>query len=444
MMTKDADQKTRENALLHVDGFEGELRAEKHSAPMRWSVTIGRHGGMALTFEATTVPAENKWLFEAGFPDGPLLQPLSVNGKTSDGITCSTDSLYIVSYSHATDGQGHRLTIGGDALNLRLLYKELPKSSEGLRIIYFTVGMRAFGAPQADTAAGKISLAGPSQLEQPDDIAGRVTIAAPADARPFEAWLSDCDAIVSRVLDMVSFAEGGLIRWSARRIEDSKELVAIDCEGAKESGPSFDGFYSHLNLQPVLDLAIQRYTDELCERTGLAIALEWFVHHPRYAELQLLTASTALEHLIATFVKEHGVPMLMEPQAFKGHLSRTQELWKEVAAGMKGDERAAIERILNKLTRLNEGSFYDKLVAMTELYQIPLANIDLRQIKEAIDSRNLVVHRALFRSEKERRLHEYVVLLRELLKRIFLTLLGYQGQYFSLLHGPQWLRFPPE
>jgi len=149
-MSQGVDQKPRENALLHVDGFEGELRAKKHSALMRWSVTIGRHGGIALAFEATTVTAENKWLFEAGFPDGPLLQPL------------------------------------------------------------------------------------------------------------------------------------------------------------------------------------------------------------------------------------------------------------------------------------------------------PLANIDLRQIKHAIDARNLVVHRGLFRSEKERRLHEYVVLLRELLKRIFLTLLGYKGQYFSLLNGPQWLRFPPE
>jgi hypothetical protein len=147
MMSKDADQKTRDSALLHVDGFEGELRAEKHSAPMRWSVTIGRHGGIALTFEATTLAAENKWLFEAAFPDGPLLRPLSINGKTPDGVTCSTDSLYVVNYSHATDEQGNRLTIGGDASNLRLLYKELPKSPEGLRIIYFTVGMRAFGAP---------------------------------------------------------------------------------------------------------------------------------------------------------------------------------------------------------------------------------------------------------------------------------------------------------
>ena len=102
-MSKDVDQKAREDALLHVVGFEGELRAEKHSASMRWSVTIGRHGGIALTFEATTVTAENKWLFEAAFPDGPLLQPLSINGKTSDGVTCSTDSLGFVDQDRALD-----------------------------------------------------------------------------------------------------------------------------------------------------------------------------------------------------------------------------------------------------------------------------------------------------------------------------------------------------
>jgi hypothetical protein len=168
------------------------------------------------------------------------------------------------------------------------------------------------------------------------------------------------------------------------------------------------------------------------------------VHHPRYAELQLPAASTSLEHLIAVFVKNHGVPTLIEPKAFKGHLSRTQELWKEIAAGLKGGELAAVKRILNKLSRLNEGSFYDKLVAMTQAYQIPLADIDLHQVKQAVDARNIVVHRGIFPSDTERRLHDYVVLLRELLKRIFLALVGYEGQYFSLLHGPQWLRFPPE
>ena len=64
----------------------------------------------------------------------------------------------------------------------------------------------------------------------------------------------------------------------------------------------------------------------------------------------------------------------------------------------RADDRARMERILNKLTRLNEGSFYDKLVAMTSVYKIPLVNVDLRQIKDAIDARNLVVHRGLYRS----------------------------------------------
>ena len=103
------------------------------------------------------------------------------------------------------------------------------------------------------------------------------------------------------------------------------------------------------------------------------------MHHPGYAELQLPAASTSLEHLIAVFVKNHGVPTLIEPKAFKGHLSRTQELSKEIAAGLKGGELAAVKRILNKLSRLNEGSFYDKLVAMTQAYQIPLADIDLHR-----------------------------------------------------------------
>lgn len=295
-----------------------------------------------------------------------------------------------------------------------------------------------------ETEAGRLTLVGPTTLREPDDISGSVDIEASDDNHPLELWLSDCDAIVSRILDMISFAEGGLIRWSARRIESQQGLIAIDCEGSKESGPAFDGVFHHLNLQPVLELAVERYSEELCQKTGFAVALEWFVHHPRYAELQLIAAATALEHLVAVFVKSNGVPKVVSTELFDGIIGAMKGLWREAANGANETDRARIPRMISKLGQLNDGSFYDKLAALIGSYKVPLAGLDLKEIKLAIDARNVVVHRGSYRNQEEHRnLRRHVSVLRELLKRIFLSLLHFEGEYFSLLNGPEWVRFPP-
>jgi hypothetical protein len=221
-------------------------------------------------------------------------------------------------------------------------------------------------------------------------------------------------------------------------------VLAIDCEGPKGTGPAFDGVFHYLNLQPVLELAINRYTDELCESTGLAVALEWFVHHPRYAELQLISASTALEHLIVSFVKKHGAPRIVPLELFEELAAKMKSVCQEAMRDAEEPRRRAIERLRNKLAQINDGSLKDKLESLIETYGVPLAGLDIKQISDAITARNLVVHRGLYRSESESEgIQQHVAVLRELLKRIFLVLLRYEGEYFSLLTGPQWVHFPP-
>jgi len=437
------EAKELENTILHVSGFTGELRCGDKSVSATWSVTIGKHGGISIRVEPIPLEASSKWMFDVAFPSGPLLERLSIHGQNHEGISCETDQFYVITCETTSDGHGNRLSLAGDALKLRLLYLPMPETSTGLRAIYYTVGMRASGAPTVSTSAGRLTLVAPMKLAEPDNISGRLYIESPNDKRSAESWLSDCDAVVLRVLDLVSLADGGLIRWSVRRLENERELIAIDCEGPKESGPAFDGLFAYLNLQPVLEL-VERYTEELCERTGLAVALEWFVHHPRYAELELIAASTALEHLIAVFVKGHATPELVSADLFSARLADMKKSWEDAAKSASASDQALIPRIIQKLGGLNYGSFYDKLVAFTEHYKVPLVGVDLKDVKGAIDARNGVIHRGLYRTkEEERQLYQHVHVLRQVLKMIFLTLLEYKGQYLSLLNGPKWLQFPP-
>jgi hypothetical protein len=75
---------------------------------------------------------------------------------------------------------------------------------------------------------------------------------------------------------------------------------------------------------------------------------------------------------------------------------------------------------------------------------IPMVRITLDEVHAAIGARNDVVHDAQYdSSESNVRLWRHVSILRELVLRIILTLLGYKGRYASFLDGFKWRNFPP-
>ena len=433
-----------EQTLLRLAVVDGELRSTEHSSPLRWSMTIGRTGAVAASFNPVQVSQATAWLLSSWGAKGKFLPRLSIRGTTPDGITVESDHVYLVSHNTSSDSTGTTISLEGDVSQVRIIYHALPETSHGIITTYFTIGMRAFRRPSVETALGRVTLSGPTEIDDPDHVNGRVHIEAPTEDRPVNEWLSDCDNLTKRVLDMVSLAEGGLIRWSVRQTATEDTLLTIDCEGTKGAGAAWDGVFHHLHLQPALDLAVSHYTEELCERTGMAIALEWFVHHSHYAELQLIAAMTALEHLVSVFVQNQGTPKVIGSEMFDRLLTQMKALWQTAIETAPEEEKSAVSRVRDKLTHLNEGSFRDKLEAMLTTYKVPLAGLELGRINKAVAARNRVVHRGLYQSKDERaHIQDHVSVLRELLKRIFLTFLQYKGQYFSLLNGPEWNSFPP-
>jgi hypothetical protein len=194
-----------EEPLLHVTSFEGELRFGNDACNMRWSVTIGKHGGIALAFEPVDLSHDNAWLFKAGFPEGRLLQQLSIRGTNNEGVVVESDHVYLLGQQTKSDETGSKLVVTGDASRLRLVYAELPKTCDGVRAVYLTVGMRAFGAPSIETSIGRFTLAAPTTLEDPDHVCGQVHARASEKGRALGDWLADSDRVVGRILDMLSF-----------------------------------------------------------------------------------------------------------------------------------------------------------------------------------------------------------------------------------------------
>ncbi len=285
-------------------------------------------------------------------------------------------------------------------------------------------------------------------------MSGLLAIEAKSDEyHPLDAWLNSCDEIARAVLDIISPAEGNFIRWSVRRLFIKNEIVALWFRGPRASGPPREPLYTHLDLRPFLNIALNSYTPELKQRTGMDVAIEWFLMDPRYLELQFLAGMTSLEHMVQVFSSRTDSGGLFPSEYFSGvikpelesSVKKIKNSLDESVPDMK--KRREIEQALERLGfgNLNGKSLKVKLFEMLCYYEVPINDIE-EDVKDLIATRNKIAHTGSFRRpEKEKGyIHHQLGILRELLKRIFMKLLGYEGQYYSSLAGLPWSHFPPE
>jgi hypothetical protein len=152
---------------------------------------------------------------------------------------------------------------------------------------------------------------------------------------------------------------------------------------------------------------------------------------------------TALEHLISVYTKHHSVPPPLPKPLFDEIRSALETAYDTATNELERDDKLdhAVRRVKERIANISDTTFNDRLFAMLRGYQIPLVGIQ-EQVTKAVKARHDIIHTGQHEAAfPEFYLH--VAVLRELLKRIILTLLRYQGEYISFLNGPEFLEFPP-
>jgi hypothetical protein len=374
----------------------------------------------------------------------------SIDGVASDGRKIASSYVVITNVRWRTGSpRASRIFLEAEASRLTIEWLPTPRSRVGLRATYVTVGMRGFGTTYLKTRAGAVQVAGPSHIVDFDAVNGQLDIVSTAKSGDTARWLERCDDTAQRILSMLSFAEGKQIGWSIRHLVRATDdrIIMTELYGPKPTGKPYDGVGHVLDLQRWVDLS-SRYTKARLARTGIDVALYWFLLHPASVELQLLAAITALEHLAARYASTHRKSSRsMDPRPFARIRDRVDPMFVRAihsaeSAGRK-DVASRIAFVRSNVRGANRASLKDRLAAMCRAYGVPLVGLD-RHISHAIAARNKVVHSGVYREPEGRRgLFRHVSVLRELLKRVFLAVLGYVGPYYSMLNRWEAVAFPP-
>lgn len=383
----------------------------------------------------------NAWLYEDPFPSARLAPPCSLRAQGPNG-TMITGEVHLTNVDRRITGSATTLDVRAEATPLRVGYPTpAPEPGAGHTLEYKTTGMHGYGLAVAPTSLGLLSITGtPAAITDYSELHGALRLRT--DTPPLD-WVEKADALARDVLNVFSLAQGHLIRWSIREYYRGTNLAEVLCSGPHLTSSPYEPLFSHLDPQPLLDLAARAYTSGRSKSTGVPVALEWFLMNPPYAEMKVVAASTALEHLVATHSSKKGntiIPTKMFTEHFLPVLRGAFDtvVWDQLLEATTATQLAELR---NKLSSLNYNSFGARLENMLTEYAVPTWGLE-DAIQEVIKLRNRIVHQGLTSSTPEE-LIRLVAVVRELLKRLFLTLLDYKGQYQSFLDGPHWVPFPP-
>jgi hypothetical protein len=441
-----------ERTIFEIINCKGKLSWSDSSLEIEFKLSCGRDGSLAISPNPIPISPQSKFLFDLSSTRSRTSEKFIFFGLGPDREQIETKSAYLTHFMTRSNAEGSfiDLEISTHHLEIRWQHPQTSASREPIHLEYLVPGLRGFGSTEVEAPFGKVRVAGATEVEHYTELTGIVTITAMRHPNSSEATqLEELDARVRRLLDVLSLAEGRFMQWSIRRIVAEGQVRSAVFRGPMDSSEPRFPLFSFLNLPPVVKIAVEQYTEELCKATGVDVAIEWFLMHPQYAETQFLTGMTALEHLIHVFGKQHPQGGMLPRNIFKKKLRpRLQDAldnaFKALPAEILSEGSDALEVMSRKFGDLNRRTLRTNLEALLKHHGVPISDIET-EIPSLISLRNHVIHRG-HQSEADgsQALSYSVAVLRELLTRVFLSLFRYRGTYQSFLNGPEWRQFPPD
>ena len=431
--------------VLKIGRCVGTLEYRQETIDIAFTVEWRKRRSIHLNLEPIVISDHTIRLVERlyrGEKGDRRVPRFSIKAQTADSRLLTTDHARLKSYS---GGGQIRPDIELGQVEIRSLDRFPAKGQESSpRVEYYSKGQLGFDQPTVTHDLGTVWLHGESKLSP--DLSAYTGIVG-IDGRATHCitdWLEESDRLVVRVLQMLSLAHGRQFYWEIRRVFVDEKFTSILVRPQPDPQNMRAALFHHLDLQPVLEMAVEEFTDELDERTGLGVAISWFLSVTASSESQFLHMMIALEHLVDVY-SERSPSAAVVPKAFFKKVVRPKiikALNELVGQECKTGNKFSCEHvgeIDRGMGNANRRSLESRLQQMLQSYGVEVADLegDFRQL---VQMRNAVVHQGLFRGSAEvERLRNIA---EELLVRVFLTLLNHKGYYNSPVYDLKWRQLP--
>jgi hypothetical protein len=424
--------------IVKFEICEGILSWGGHSLKLTFDLIVLKNGEIIIDFGSQPLTNDNIWIEMAYSPKKPTVEVLALEGTTSEGYLIKSDSVFLKKCNLSSDQNGSAITVEATAsqIDIRVL-NEATKTIDEARVDFLVAGLRCFEQIKIENDLGEIYIAGSSKVEDFTKICGLVSLRKHiSDNDSFDNWLESVKEQAERIQNLLSFATGRFLKTSILRVYRGGTLSNLTLYRRFSDARPYKPPFSYLHLRPIIELGVNRYTTELISKTGMDVALEWHLMPHTYNEDRYLGQMTALEHLVHVFREQRPSNRVLPKAKFRNIVRPALQKKLDELVPKLCDDPKEIEHVTNimaelkaKIGNLNMQTLQSSLQSMLMEYRVPLDGL-VEFIPDLIEARNKIVHKGLHeRSTDQKSLSTYLSAAEELLTRVFLSLLDYEGDY---------------
>lgn len=445
-----------DNPTIFTD-FKGVLSAEGHTWRVQLRARVDETGEFELEFSPMersqeTVPITQIFQSRSG-----SVVPFRLVADAADGTHLETDHLILVG-----------ITSGNGSLELR--FKCLkgvfskPCSDVEVPVIHRALrGFECWTPVRAPCALGVVAIAGAMGPPTGDKITGSISIRALAAPEDEQAWLDQAERLLTHIRWVLSFAAGvDLKAPTTTRFASKSWTLEVFSQAPMATGGL--AVVHGADLSSIFNAAVASFFAPPIQAERLYFAIEWFVTPARHKETRLTNAMTALENLVNSNLGEEEICLLPPKRFVKMAKLMRQALKDDAKATLERDppgmpvspevasSRAAEEAFRNalvgKMLDLNRRPLADKTQLLIERWRVPAQDLSRKALAAAIGARNLVVHEGYYADHPKGGpdrgdLWDHIFTTREIVERIIMAVIGYEGAYVNCRAGHTAQRFPP-
>lgn len=429
--------------------FTGEISLENNRTPINFQARIDETGEVEYQFERMMLNDQLRFIYHTHDNQGSRFEQFSLRGLSEGGVRFETDHLIFTAMNSSFGEIGGNWFQPNASSSVAKFSAPVATTSELPMMAMRLRGFQGFRLLTVECALGKISMVGPSELDNPQLLNGALQINATETPSDLTAWKLKADELLDHVRRVMSLGSAANLCAPIREFYDAChiEIIAYSQAAQSQSPMRITHF---LSQQAFFEAAVSSFFDPPIRVKNLFYAIEWFSMDAKFNEVRLINAMTVIENLVASNLDE-SASQILPTREFEKTRRALRGVIRECINHRYSDNeeltRALVEDFNERLNDLNRRSILDKLDALIRQWGVPLNGISQEQIKAAKRARDLIVHRGHYYDHDDHSdgaLWDHFTLIRELVVRILFTALGYRGQYISYVGGTQHMNFPPD
>lgn len=359
---------------------------------------------------------------------GSIIDEFRLECESSNGKRLWSDYAYLTACNR--NSEGLHIQLRTREASLAMAARE---HHDRPTLCFSLLGFSCFPPVRVEAQIGKVVAQGQTRAVATDEITGLIAVEAPIGSQPL-IWRSSADHLLKHLRSVLAFARGATLPVPIIQFYEG-DRVEVTFHEVVRGYASHMPPISHLNLEPIVSTALASIDYVDTNRDTFELAIGWLSVPSSHDEVRLMSGMTALESVAARALNNSETLILPRPVSRK-----LTKLFRSLIDSQDEFDDATKEAIKNKLPELNRRPFTHKISALMEQWHVSRTSLDDHTLSRLVKLRNSIVHQGGVSDAED--LWPSILVVREIVVRLVLSMLRFEGTYQCYIGGRHTRNFP--